>query len=342
MAVIRISRVCNGRCVFCGVDTQDPCRQCHPTRAEVADLLVRFPPKSQVELSGGEPTLHPQLEEIIRLAAHRRRLVILQTNAMLIDRAKARALQAAGLRKAFVSLHAPDAELSDAITRTPGGFGRTLAGIGHLLDAGLLVNLNCVVHAGNVRRLADYVEFIFARFGRRTPITFSMMAPTFRAWDTPGLLFRFTDHRPDLTRAFDRCLALGIKFDVPQICGLPPCLVPGYESFVALSTPEVEGVDPAGEITKRKAAGCRECVFDRHCTGLWSRYVERYGLGELTPIRPLTRQARRLHSLARGLFTGHMVKTFPQQVRESLITQPEWVRRGVGRVIGMIRGGRAR
>ncbi|MBI2402360.1 MAG: radical SAM protein, partial [Gemmatimonadetes bacterium] len=73
-------------------------------------------------LSGGEPTVNPHLEAYIHLAKEVGiQDVSLMTNAVRLEEpGVAESLRAAGLDRVFVSLHAPDAALSDRLTRAPG------------------------------------------------------------------------------------------------------------------------------------------------------------------------------------------------------------------------------
>src|SRR5262249_19520599 len=79
----------------------------------------------EVVLTGGEPTLRSDLADLVRRAADGGVRVVLETNAALIDAARARALAEAGVDTARVQLVAWG-EAADGVTRDPGGFAAAL------------------------------------------------------------------------------------------------------------------------------------------------------------------------------------------------------------------------
>ena len=95
-AVIEITRDCNLTCRACY-------REKHAGMRPVADILrdVEIIERHQrvhtLSLAGGEPTLHPDLPEIVRAVKSRGHCVSLVTNALLLDDAMLACLAAAGL-----------------------------------------------------------------------------------------------------------------------------------------------------------------------------------------------------------------------------------------------------
>ncbi len=159
---IAVTYACNNACRFCyaGCGT----RGCGPgaatataaaapmSLAEAKRVIDIFRRDAQIpffSFTGGEPLLHPDLEAMIRHARRRGLEVNLVTNGTLADPARARSLARAGLRTAQVSIEAPDADLHDDLTASPGSFERTLAGIGSLRAAGVSVQTNTTVTALN-------------------------------------------------------------------------------------------------------------------------------------------------------------------------------------------------
>src|SRR5204862_81716 len=94
-------------------------------------------------LTAGRPS--PAIVSVVETHAAARRYT-LETNAIQFAKPGAvEKLRDAGMTECFVSLHSGDAEVSDAITRAPGTFARTVKGVRALLDAGVPVGLNCVL-----------------------------------------------------------------------------------------------------------------------------------------------------------------------------------------------------
>ncbi len=287
MDVLRIETRCNQNCLFCGADprnlgdyTLDFASLKRAVDAAGADELL--------EVSGGEPTLSPLLPKLLLYAKTRGRRVSLQTNAMRFsDPAFAGAMQKAGLSQVFVSLHAPDARLSDAMTRRPGAFDLTVRGVENLLELGLNVSLNYVICRPNASRMTDYVRFVRERFGDKTAVVFSYINPFHNAWKTPKLIPPISEIAPPLGRALEEGERLGLELHVPDICGIPLCFLAGRERFADKYSDLQHNRPFHPHPQKLKEKVCGTCVWDRVCDGLWERYVEREGLGELCPMTVL-------------------------------------------------------
>jgi AdoMet-dependent heme synthase len=114
--------------------------------------------KPIIVFSGGEPLLRPDWPE---LAAHAKALglpVALATNGTLVDAAMAGRIAQAGFHRVSISLDAPDAATHDSFRGDAGAFDAALAGIGHLRSAGVPVQINSTVYAGNLYRLDEVYE----------------------------------------------------------------------------------------------------------------------------------------------------------------------------------------
>ncbi len=135
------------------------------TTGEVKEVLRHIYEDAQVpsvSFTGGEPTLRDDLLELVAFARELGFRVNLITNGTLIGRKLARRLARAGLHSAQVSLEGTSAAVHDAITGARGSFRKSLAGVGHLHAAGILVHSNTTL---NRRNLGDAP--LFPRFVRR-------------------------------------------------------------------------------------------------------------------------------------------------------------------------------
>ncbi|MFN8641296.1 MAG: radical SAM protein [Candidatus Binatia bacterium] len=138
---VTTNETCNQNCWFCNArrpaESPDFVRPAAVRRRIAAAL---GPQTREVVLTGGEPTMRSDLAALVRAAAAGAGRVALETNATLIDEARAAALAGAGLAVARVQLVAWGAE-ADAITRQPGGFAAALRGIRALAGAGITVEV---------------------------------------------------------------------------------------------------------------------------------------------------------------------------------------------------------
>jgi pyrroloquinoline quinone biosynthesis protein E len=112
----------------------------------------------QVHLSGGEPTLRPDLEALI---AHCRGLDLyanLITAGVLLDARRIEALAAAGLEHVQLSVQDAEPGSADRIAGYRGGHARKLAVARAVRAAGLPLTLNAVVHRQNLDRLGGIID----------------------------------------------------------------------------------------------------------------------------------------------------------------------------------------
>ncbi|QSG09919.1 GTP 3',8-cyclase MoaA [Halapricum desulfuricans] len=172
---IRVSLTdrCNFDCVYChneGLgDTRGPMapRDEEMTTDEVvrvlsvaADLDVQA-----VKLTGGEPMLREDLEEIVRRAPEGMEVSLTTNGSFLPDRAEG--LVEAGLERVNVSQDAVDPEAFAEITQS-GAYDRVIEGVDAALEAGLdPVKLNMVVFEGTAEYIPEMVDRVAEREGLR-------------------------------------------------------------------------------------------------------------------------------------------------------------------------------
>ncbi len=154
---IKLIWSCNLRCGMCN-HWRDPVQPPLDTAFyrglidELAQLGTR-----KIHLTGGEPTLRPDLEDLIAHMSHRGIRATMTTNASLITAERARSLVEAGLNKVNISIDSPDPEVHDRVRGVMGAWQRTTQGFRHLrsqLKPGKM-QINTVISAANYLSLGD-------------------------------------------------------------------------------------------------------------------------------------------------------------------------------------------
>ena len=158
---LRLLQPCDLRCGMCW-HWQDPARGHKqlelslllPLLAELGALGVR-----RVKLTGGEPTLRPDLPEIVRAARGAGVAVTVATNAYGLTPEKAAGLVEAGVDTFHVSLDAGVAAFHDEVRGVPGAFDATVAAMRHLRERHPQVRrkLSAVVQRRSIGSLAALV-----------------------------------------------------------------------------------------------------------------------------------------------------------------------------------------
>ena len=150
---------CPLQCPYCsnplqleGVAGELPTEVWLDVLTQAADLGVL-----QLHLSGGEPTVRRDLEQIVAGAAKAGLYSNLITAAVLLTRERLEKLAAAGLDHMQISIQDVEADNADRIAHYQGGHAKKLevAGFGRAL--GLPLTINAPIHRQNIASLPDII-----------------------------------------------------------------------------------------------------------------------------------------------------------------------------------------
>ena len=155
---------CPMRCVYCSnpLALEPASRELSTATwarvlSEAADLGVL-----QVSFSGGEPTVRPDLADLVRAAADAGLYTNLITAGVLLDAEAVARLAAAGLDHVQISIQDTDVAMGERIGGLKGAQAKKLAAARAVKAAGLALTINAVVHRGNASRVAAMIELALA------------------------------------------------------------------------------------------------------------------------------------------------------------------------------------
>ncbi len=165
LSEIALTYRCQNRCTFCYASAPDRGQEVPEMTSDevkqVLDAIVDDARVPTVSFTGGEPTLRPDLPELIGYAKSRRLRTNLITNGILCSaNGYVEQLAEAGLDSAQVSLEAADPGVHDAVVGRPGAWQRTVRGIHKLKAAGIHVHTNTTINSRNRDHLLDLVDFL--------------------------------------------------------------------------------------------------------------------------------------------------------------------------------------
>jgi cyclic pyranopterin phosphate synthase len=161
---ISVTDRCNLRCTYCmpeqglpWIDKADVLT--YEEITEIVRAAAKVGVKS-IRLTGGEPLIRYELDRLVAMIAAVPGIedIALSTNGLMLAD-QARALKAAGLTRANISLDTLRKDRFEKIARRP-GLHRVIEGIDAAFNAGLgPIKLNCVVMRGqNDDEVADFAE----------------------------------------------------------------------------------------------------------------------------------------------------------------------------------------
>lgn len=272
--IVNITYQCNNHCVFCAVGNrvkQDL------SLDYIKEVLARYREQGVglCDLDGGEPTLHPDLIEIV---SHARKLGyrtinITSNGRRLAYKDFARRLLASGITSLLISIHGPDAATHDEITGVPGSFQETMQGIQKCLalaPEGLDFGVNTTLSIHNFRRLEELVNLLFSIGVRKFNVQF--LTPFGRA--AQSLVPEPGEAAAVVREVIDKWKERAAF----QVINLPYCYLPGLEEYVAQDLGKLSRnmVFVTGEevnlyqylaATRAYDGTCEQCLFRVACDG---------------------------------------------------------------------------
>jgi PqqA peptide cyclase len=121
----------------------------------------------QLHFSGGEPTVRKDLPELVRVAADLGLYTNLITSGVLLDEPLLHELAGSGLDHVQISMQDTEPANADRIGGLNGGHARKLEVARAVVQSGLALTLNFVVHRQNLMRVPFMIELAHAlRAGR--------------------------------------------------------------------------------------------------------------------------------------------------------------------------------
>ncbi len=159
--VWNITRACNLKCLHCyedaGIKDSDELTTKEALHgidilADAGVLILAF--------SGGEPTIRPDILQLIQRASDRGMFVAVATNAVVLSsREKVAEFKKAGLQFAQISLDGINPKTHDSFRGVPGTFGKTLEGIRNCVAEGLFVEIATTATRYNIKEITDLIDF---------------------------------------------------------------------------------------------------------------------------------------------------------------------------------------
>lgn len=284
-AIIKVGGACNEKCVFCHARGF---REAELTLEHVAQKidLAKQRGFEMVVFSGGEPTIHPSLREMIDHVLRHRMLLGFVTNGVRLGYADfCHALLQRNLRYVYLSLHGGDAQTHNraVVAKT---FDQTMAAVHNLAGRGVALTVNCVVTTMNIDHLDALATQLTGIPEVRIKYSFVQLRGA-GLENANWLVPRLSDAAKAIRAVIERHPALELTWG-----GLPMCLMPGLEDrtddlltnhITVMSEVDETHFFPVDTRDFVKPAICSPCVLSARCEGLHTEYAARLGDAELTP-----------------------------------------------------------
>jgi MoaA/NifB/PqqE/SkfB family radical SAM enzyme len=276
---VRLTYDCNNHCIFC-LDTlahDGSMRSNMDVKVQIIE--GRKKGATRLILSGGEPTMHPNFLDFVRLgkrAGYRRVQTV--TNGRMFSYPEFLSTAADnGLDEITFSLHGHTAKLHDALVGTPGAFQQEVAGLKAALAADrFIVNLDIVINKMNVKHLPEMLE-TFMGWGVRE-FDLLHIIPFGNAWGPARqhLFYDLEGNEEPLRRAMEYSRRPDVhlwlnRFPAPYTEGFEELIQDPYKlnDEVRGRREEYDRYLSIGEkLSCRQPERCRYCYLNQLCDGL--------------------------------------------------------------------------
>lgn len=302
-AYLAICYACNQNCKFC------PCSKMEKQAKMLTDINnlkqtiddLDAQGITDVTLSGGEPTLHPHLADLIAYIQSKKMLVTVLSNserfssnafiADFVSKVDVRRL------KVITTLHASTTEGHETANQTPGSFIRTVHGLKNLSNHGIRVIVKHCISKENYQELYEFFEYCNNTFDESVDIQLCSIDYCGMPADVLAQeKLCFSEVRPFIERMFDRHMELkeaGNKRKLYCI-NMPLCVCDVYywrylprrheKTYDQYKDPHNSETTPAQDNVGIHPKFCSACKVAEICCGTYFTAYDACGPDIVTPI----------------------------------------------------------
>lgn len=154
---LEVTRACNLKCVHClnnsGVKLENQLEY-----KEFIKLIKDFSENGlqEIRFTGGEPLVHKNIYDMIKLATENGIYTSIGTNGTLITKEVAKQLKESGLKKAIISIDGMEKKHDEI--RGEGNYKKTIMGIENLQEVGIDVRVNSVIMKSNIEDIISLAK----------------------------------------------------------------------------------------------------------------------------------------------------------------------------------------
>ncbi|MBC8492381.1 MAG: radical SAM protein [Chloroflexi bacterium] len=250
---VELTSACNNDCPGCSNIFANRSQEPLPS-VEWRRLLEQLGPhRPRLKITGGEPTLHPEFEAIIRHIQALGMSFTLFTNGrwQQPERLVSFLAEVPQLEGLLISLHGTKPESHEAFTCVPGSFEETIANIQLAVEAGLTVVISTVLTKHSCEEVAEVVALAQAMGADHVDFNRYVGKPLLRLEPSEKQLSsaifeieRLMNGRRSKAANSSPCASsTPVRYGVP----IPPCFVPN-RSHGCLSGIAHVTIDPWGNV----------------------------------------------------------------------------------------------
>lgn len=294
---LKIGYLCNNNCIFCVTGHNQP-KDLVPFNI-LKDRLRKYRDEyAEVLFTGGEPTIHRNIIQILNEAHRLGYKITLETNARMIN--DSNLLEKIKMVNPAVITHleSHNPVIHDAISRAQGSFYQTVSAVMKLRKTCEKLFIKVMITKLNYRDVLLTVKFISKLKVDR--IWFVFPDPSgyaYRYFST--IIPTYTTLRPYLNNALSWLMA-NTRIEI-RLENFPYCCVDDESRSsiwfqTTVNDREMFGCLPGRKkddtyypiierlLRKKKMASCSSCKYSQVCEGVYGKYIQTYGENEFISI----------------------------------------------------------
>lgn len=291
---IQISTKCNHECLFCSNESG---KLKQPALDDIKERITELKTLGTNDLfiTGGEPTIHPDLFVILDFAKTVGfKEITIQSNCTNLTKQFLERIEKYGNVKFNVSFHSFEEETNNKLSGNK-NYSRIISGLKNLSDSKVQAYITIAINKLNYKQLKDHIHFIKENFPNITHFSFNFVDPCGRAKENEWIIPTFLESERYIKEAADYVIQNNMSFRLERV---PLCYMDGFEHFsTEVRMPvfsEKRLTYFADESEKKlkmqdkseyhKPDACNHCFLTGICPGINPNYFDVHGSSEVYPV----------------------------------------------------------
>jgi MoaA/NifB/PqqE/SkfB family radical SAM enzyme len=295
---VRWANKCNNNCTMCSLHSSNDKEEVMPFE-EAADFVRKNAEEySNIEFTGGEPTVKEGLADLVLIAKEcgYERIGISTNGRKLSDKDFCHRLAESGLNIMTFALHGHDAETHEKMSRIAGSFDEAVRGMKNVLaERSISLAITSVLSRLNHKTYHKIGEMLADAGVEQWSI--SDLIPDGRAYDIYDSL---SINAYEMEEAIQKTLLLSPRFGQVGVFNFSRCFFPKtlprnvafFDTKAKAELWNIEGKEGRYEkegniyhdFHKTYLDDCSRCSSYEACGGIWRRHVDIYGSQGVTEV----------------------------------------------------------
>lgn len=301
---VSVGYTCNNACRFC-MEADKQKRYQLVKKFIATRHMYREMDKHQgiqkIGFGRGEPTLNPDLSKYVAYAKKKgfKEIAVISNGRQYQNKELCLKLVRSGVTEFIVSLHGHTKELHEAMTRGENSFSETTQGLKNLSELKkkfpFRIVISHVVNKVNYKFMGNFLKFM-----QKFSID-EILLGVVRPYDQGGmkqyfsaLMPRYSEVGKVVKKLLKEEVALFSRNGQPYVTinDLPICVAGTVAlEYLGIRRDWVSGNDEPKEKVdlerpyKHKNVGCKKCLYEKVCVGIFDNYTNYYGWSEFKPVK---------------------------------------------------------